>query len=160
MANGRRVRRTGNNRSAPAREPRSLRFVLQRSSTSRRALPTAAAPVEVAAAERDRAQEQVARAMADLLTRWLDEPDDGKRSALRAEFDKLAERQTTLMAFDLKEILATPEVQSALETLRRTNASLRAAVKEMRDATDAIARAAAVLGFADRAIGLLAGLFL
>jgi hypothetical protein len=44
--------------------------------------------------------------------------------------------------------------------LAASNASLEDAVKEMRDAADAIAKAAAVLGFADRAIGLLAGLFL
>lgn len=119
------------------------------------ALTKTATPVDLAMTEHDRMRREIAKAMAELLNRWLDEPNDIKRSALREKFDALAERQTTLMAIAVESIRDEPRMAAALEKLQKANAALQLAVEELRRAVDAIKKVASVLAFADKAIELL-----
>jgi hypothetical protein len=117
-------------------------------------------PLADAGDQRQRAIAAIVEAIRELLRRIGETTDANVRARLEDTHDQLTRKEDELVALRLRDILDSDQIKAALAKLRAITTDLEVEAKRMKDATDAVAAAAKIIGGVTQIIGLLGGLFI
>jgi hypothetical protein len=137
--------------------PKSRRRARAPAPGHRRTLGFAAAraigPREDAGDVRKRAEQALMDAMQVVFFQRQKTSDSDEVDRLTDLFGQLGTKLEELMALQLRELLESEELRSALARLRASTERLETTTQEIKKAAQAIQKAAEILGFVDQIIG-------